>query len=90
MIDSMIVQLLDLAQAFMKEMYDLSTTLIWWFVTPLEKIVEYYDPTNISAIFTGPIFYLIKEYSLLQLTLGAGIGIYLVYQFLTWLFNLAT
>lgn len=90
MVYDMIVQLLDLAAAFMSGMYELSSSLIWWFVTPLEEIVSYYDPTNISAIFTGPVFYLIKEYSLLQLTLGAGIGIYLVYQFLTWLLNLAT
>lgn len=89
-VDTLILQLLDLASQFLEYSYNFATTLIWWYVTPLADIVAYYDPTNVSAIITGPVFYLIKDFSLLQLTLGAGIGIYLVYQFLTWLLNLVT
>lgn len=87
---SLFEQLLGMAQEFLANVYSMSTTLIWWYVTPLYDIVRYYDPLNISAILRAPVFRLIMDYSLLELTLGVGVGIYLVYQFVTWLLDLIT
>lgn len=83
-------QLLDMAQLFMSHVYAFATSIIWFFVTPIIDIVAYYDPLNISGIFINPVYLLIRDYTLLELFFGIGIGIYLVYQFITWLLNLVT
>lgn len=81
-------QLIGLAQLFMSGLYEFSSSIFWWITTPLQDIIAYYDPFNISGIFINPIVEILEPYSLLQIFLGYGIGIYLIWQLVSWIIDI--
>lgn len=82
-------QIIALSQLLMSGLYEFSSTLMWWFVTPIRDIIAYYDPLNISGIILiGPAWENLEQYSLLQVFFGAGIVIYLLWQFIAWVIDI--
>ena len=91
--DTLIYQLLTLAQQFLAALYSSSKIIIEFVTMPVGDLIYWYapDPTFANEI-VGSILNTIGigSYSLLTLMFGAGIGIYLLYQFITWVLNILT
>lgn len=84
-------QLISVAEHFMSFIYEFSAIVLWYITTPIEDIISYYDPLNITGLAPSRLLFgWFEQFTPLELMLGVGIGVYLVWQFVTWVLNLVT
>lgn len=87
---SIFQQLLEMGLDMMEVIYSFATTIIDFITSPIGDLL--YDYPTVSTTLLGSILNTIGigQYSVWQVMLGGGIIVYLVYQFVTWVLNLAT